>query len=205
MSSQVKSHERVNQKQRTRAELLRAARELAEKGGQPGVAEAADHAGISRATAYRYFSNADDMLREALLDAVATGISLDIPGSIQRPESAEERVREVIRQVFRMVEENETMFRALLASSATGKSAVKRGARRMGWLTEALQPLENRISKQDFRNLTLALSLVTGVETFVVFKDICGLNTKQAEDAALWTGKTLLAGVLASLEGDKGR
>ena len=63
MSSQVKSHERVNQKQRTRAELLRAARELAEKGGQPGVAEAADHAGISRATAYRYFSNADDMLR----------------------------------------------------------------------------------------------------------------------------------------------
>ncbi|MCD2173219.1 TetR/AcrR family transcriptional regulator [Rhizobium sp. C4] len=198
MSSQEKSFERINQKQRTRGELLRAARALSEKGGQPTVAEAADHAGISRATAYRYFSNPDDMMREALLDAVASGISMDITGGALELNTAEERVAEVIKQVAAMVASNEPMFRSFLASSATGKSPVKRGGRRIAWLTEALQPLEGELTKSQMRNLMAALSLLTGIETFIVFKDICGMNNKQIEETALWTAKVLLAGVRAS-------
>ena len=144
MSGQEKSFERVNQKRRTRSELLRAARALSEKGGQPTVAEAADHAGISRATAYRYFSSPEDMLREALLDAVASGITLELPDGTLDRETAEERVAAVVKQVLAMVAVNEPMFRSLLASSATGKSPVKRGGRRVAWLTEALKPLEAR-------------------------------------------------------------
>ena len=66
MSGQDKSFERINQKRRTRAELLRAARQLTEDGHQPSVAEVADHAGISRATAYRYFSKPEELIREVL-------------------------------------------------------------------------------------------------------------------------------------------
>ena len=42
MDSQEKKFERVNQKRRTRTELLRAARQIIEKGGHPSVAEVAD-------------------------------------------------------------------------------------------------------------------------------------------------------------------
>jgi AcrR family transcriptional regulator len=198
MSGQEKSFERVNQKRRTRSELLRGARELAEKGGLPSVAEAADHAGISRATAYRYFSNSEDMLREALLDAVASGILRDLPMADMKQEAVEDRVAEVVRQVLSMVAANEPMFRSLLASSATGKNPAKRGARRVEWLMEALRPLEATLPKPVMRNLTLALSLLTGIETVVVFKDVCGLSDKQVEETALWTARMILAGVMVA-------
>src|SRR5918999_5127246 len=56
---------RTNQKARTRAALLDAARELLAEGVNPTVEQAADRAAISRTTAYRYFAN-----RRALLTAV---------------------------------------------------------------------------------------------------------------------------------------
>ena len=43
------------------------------------MAEVADAAGISRATAYRYFSKPGEMVREALLDAVADAIQTTLP------------------------------------------------------------------------------------------------------------------------------
>ena len=46
---------RVNQKARTRAAIVDAAQALRSASGRPTVAEAADAAKVSRATAYRYF------------------------------------------------------------------------------------------------------------------------------------------------------
>jgi AcrR family transcriptional regulator len=46
---------RVNQKRRTRAAIVAAAIELVEQGQSPTVAEVADAALVSRATAYRFF------------------------------------------------------------------------------------------------------------------------------------------------------
>jgi AcrR family transcriptional regulator len=196
MSSQVKSFERINQKRRTRAELLRAARELAEGGRQPSVAEVADHAGISRATAYRYFSAPEEMIREAVLDAVATTISIDPPLPGAGPEAVGAQLQLLIGRIFDMVTDNEAMFRALLASTVTGDSTVKRGARRITWLTEALEPLRAHLSPGDFQRLICGLSLLTGIETLVVLKDVCGLNAQEARETALWTAKTMLAGLL---------
>lgn len=199
MQRQEKSFERVNQKKRTRAELLRAARELTEQGLQPSVAEVADHAGISRATAYRYFSRPEDLIREAALDGVARGIHVEISKDAgEGPIAAEERLVDVVAQVFDMVEANEPMFRALLAGSATGKGATKRGGRRLGWLSEALEPVRGDLSPKEFRRLVHALGLTTGIETFVVFKDICELDVDEARETTLWTARMLLAGVLAS-------
>lgn len=197
MSSQEKSFERINQKRRTRAELLRAARELTETGAQPSVAEVADHAGISRATAYRYFSTPDDMIREAVLDAVATTIRIEPPAADAPAQTVDERLQLLVGRVFDMVRDNETMFRALLASTVTGRSKVKRGARRIAWLTDALEPLRPQLPPEEFQRLVYGLSLMTGIETLVVFKDVCGLEGAAAQDMTLWAAKTLLAGVLA--------
>ena len=48
---------RANQKGRTRAALVTAARDMVARGVTPSVGDAADAASISRATAYRYFPN----------------------------------------------------------------------------------------------------------------------------------------------------
>ena len=196
MSSQEKSFERTNQKLRTRAELLRAASELAEKGLQPTVAEVADHAGISRATAYRYFSRPEDLLREAVLDAIATAIKPHTDRLTGSAKAMPEALEDLVRQIFAMVDGNEVMFRTFLASSVTGKDGQKRGGRRLTWLREVLQPLEGRVSKVEFERLICSLSLLTGVETHVVLKDVCGLDSQKAEDVALWAARTLLAGVM---------
>jgi AcrR family transcriptional regulator len=195
MSSQEKSFERVNQKQRTRAELLRAAGELAEKGLQPSVADVADHAGISRATAYRYFSKPENMLREAALDAIARAIQPHVDRLAKDSKDAPNAVEHLVKQVFDMVSENEAMFRTFLANSVTGND-VKRGGRRLTWLSDVLAPLKDRIAKPDYDRLLYSLSLLTGIETLVVLKDVCGLDSKKAEDVTLWAAKTLLAGVL---------
>lgn len=201
MSSQEKSFERINQKRRTRAELLRAARELTERGAQPSVAEVADHAGISRATAYRYFSKPEEMIREAVLDAVATSIRIEPVASGEGPEAVGRQLQILVGRIFDMVHENEPMFRALLASTVTGDSKVKRGARRIGWLTEALEPLRAQLAPADFQRLIYALSLLTGIETLVVLEDVCGLDAQEARETALWASKTMLAGLMGDAGG----
>lgn len=199
MSSQVKTFERINQKRRTRAELLRAARELSVRGSQPSVAEVADHAGISRATAYRYFSTPEEMIREAVLDAIADTIQIKPLDPDTPAVDVGRQVELLVGRVFDMVDENETMFRALLASNVTGDGKNKRGARRVGWLTDVLEPLRRRLPASEFQKLIYALSLLTGVETVVVLKDVCGLEGPEARDMAIWTARVILSGLLSDL------
>src|SRR5687767_4797043 len=55
---------RANQKERTRSAVVAAATQLLRQGAQPTVAEAAELAKVSRATAYRYFPTQEAMLVE---------------------------------------------------------------------------------------------------------------------------------------------
>lgn len=201
MIGQEKSHERVNQKRRTRAELLRAAREMTEKGLQPSVAEVADHAGISRATAYRYFSAPDELMREAALDGVAREIGRLTPDEPDENASVEDRVAALAGQVFDMVSSHETTFRLFLSNSITAGKDNKRGARRIGWLESALAPLQADLKPAEFRRLVEGLSLTLGIETIIVFKDVCEMSNAQAREATIWSARMLLKGVLAERAG----
>ncbi|MFC5760805.1 MULTISPECIES: TetR/AcrR family transcriptional regulator [unclassified Rhizobium] len=197
MDSQEKKFERVNQKRRTRTELLRAARKIIEKGGHPSVAEVADLAGISRATAYRYFSTPDEIIREAVLDGVADVIKVAPAPDNAGAATVADRLDRLVADVFQMVLGNESVFRALLGSSAVGDSQVRRGGRRIDWLKQAMAPLEGEIPPKEFKRLVNALSLVMGIESVVVMRDICELEPKEAEKTLRWAARTLLAGALA--------
>ena len=59
---------RTSQKARTRRDLLAAARRVLDRGQTFSVNAVADEAAISRATAYRYFSDPDALMLEAVLD-----------------------------------------------------------------------------------------------------------------------------------------
>jgi AcrR family transcriptional regulator len=199
MNSQDRSFERVNQKRRTRGELVRAARELIERGQQPSVAEVADHANISRATAYRYFSAPEELIREAVLDAVANTINVAPLPAGAGARQVEKGLDKLVVDVFSMVVANEGVFRTLLASHPSN-SPSRRGGRRVTWLTEALAPLDARLPPLHMKRLVHALSLLTGIEALVVMRDVCELSPKEGEKVLRWAAQTLLSGALIETE-----
>src|SRR3954471_22991017 len=94
---------RTRQKARTRRALVEAARELLAAGSNPTVEQAADRAGVARATAYRYFPNQSDLL-------VATYPELDAPSLLEDPArraGPAGRLDEVARSLTRQMIEHE--------------------------------------------------------------------------------------------------
>src|SRR5690242_18637912 len=89
---------RSRQKQRTKAALVAAARELVGEGVSPTVEDAAARAGISRTTAYRYFPSQRALLGEAHPETLATSLLPDDP-----PDDPAERLRLVMRAHMRLL------------------------------------------------------------------------------------------------------
>ena len=82
---------RTTQKARTRAALIDAARRLLAASRTPSVEDAAEAAGVSRATAYRYFPNRRALLVAAHPEVEAT----DLLGE-DAPQDARERLDRTI-------------------------------------------------------------------------------------------------------------
>src|SRR5690349_6569801 len=133
---------RLNQKQRTRTALVQAAAELLRAGRQPGVAEAADAAQVSRATAYRYFPTQQALHHEvARIAPVIEPVERELQGSAGREPEA--RLLALLDSFGRVAAEQEVAMRgALRVYQETWLEARRRGAavpsvregRRMRWL-----------------------------------------------------------------------
>jgi hypothetical protein len=67
-----------------------------------------------------------------------------------------------------------------------------RGGGRVRWIEKALTPVRGRLEEQDFRRLVAALSLCMGTEALVVLRDVCALESSEAQEVLLWTARTLL-------------
>ncbi|MFG1423303.1 TetR/AcrR family transcriptional regulator [Roseixanthobacter liquoris] len=191
------SSERLAQKQRTRAALLGAARRLLAEGRTPTVGEAADAADISRATAYRYFSTAEALAQEALLDAIAEEVDGVMLDAGLRALAPARQAEEVVVSVLAMVLRHEALFRTYLALAAAGQG-TSRGGRRVRWISEALAGIAPSMPPQAFTRLINALSLLAGIETLVVLKDICGLDPTEIEGTVRWMARTLVVGSLGA-------
>ncbi len=72
---------RARQKQRTRDQLIAAARELITTGDTPRIEDAAEAAGISRTTAYRYFTSQTELLAAAYPETTLSTALPDPPPS----------------------------------------------------------------------------------------------------------------------------
>ncbi len=194
---------RINQKRRTRAAVLEAARHLLHKGQMPSVAEAADAARVSRATAYRYFPTQEYLLSEAALESAKADIDHLLEMSAPSADPAV-RLDTVVQALQQVTLENEAAFRTLLQlsleSHATGgqnREAAEgrlRGGRRIGWIEEALAPLSNSFEKDPatLKRLVAALSLCMGIEALIVLQDVCGLEAAEAVDVSRWAAQALL-------------
>src|SRR5262245_29500054 len=100
---------RVKQKQRTRTALVGAALELLRKGKAPTVAEVAEAALVSTATADRYFPNAQSLWR-AVLDAAGDPSSAEVFQGVENA-PAEARVAAMIRSVGWRMFDDEGLWR----------------------------------------------------------------------------------------------
>lgn len=200
---------RANQKARTRSALLQAAAELVAEGRQPSMAEAADRALVSIATAYRYFSSAEDLWWEASLSALAATLS----EADQRVEAAgsdpEARLEALIRAVqFRMLDDQVPYRRITLtaqeqwfrqADAPDGERVPIRQGRRNEQIRVTIAPLRGQLPRKDFDRLARALGLIIGSEALISLTDAVGLDVPTAKTTFLDAGRWLLAGALAEL------
>jgi AcrR family transcriptional regulator len=184
---------RTRQKSRTRHALVEATRRLLAGGRAPTVEEAAGEAGISRATAYRYFPNQRALLVAAYPELVSDSL---LPGDA--PTGLEERldlaVGELVARVLEHEAELRTMLRLALeeAPADQGRMALRQG-RAVRWLEEALAGVLPEIGPSAFRRLVLAIRSATGIEALVWLTDVAGLTRDEAGDLMRWSARALLA------------
>jgi AcrR family transcriptional regulator len=192
----------VNQKRRTRAAIVAAARAILDRGDTPTVAQVAQEARMTRTTVYRYFPNQEALLVEL---SITVGLDEEFAELLARPlgrATPQSRLLEVVDALNRYVAANEKLFRTAqrhyldtwLAAERTGERAevqVREG-RRLRWISASLAPLHDTEPGADLRRLAAALCLVTGGEAYTVLRDVCGLQADQAIGVAHWAAQALL-------------
>lgn len=170
--------ERTNQKQRTRDAILDGARQLMSRGEPVTVAAAAAEHGISRATAYRYFSDPQALALEAGLATLVPPYEEVIAGTTE----LRARLAAITAAMIRLTLENEAAFRQYLSHAVTATDGSgSRGARRVGYMKRALSELPHDLSSVQAADLVAALSTVAGVEGLVALTDVAGRDTAAAE------------------------
>ena len=116
MSMSYESTGRTRQKERTRTALVDAARAILREGAVPTVERAADRAGISRTTAYRYFTNRRALLLANYPEFGASSLLGDAP-----PADPVERLELVAQRFTSQLIEHEPELRAQLRISLDGR------------------------------------------------------------------------------------
>jgi hypothetical protein len=202
--------DRSNQRARTRAAILNAAVAMLRQGRQPTVAEAAEAAGVHRATAHRYFPTPQSLLADATLAVndprpadVYRGVSADDPVALM-----DAGVRAVSDYMFR----EEALFRSIVQVTIEGWFAQQaargmrrepvRETRRFGWIDRALAPVAASLPAASLRRLRCALALVFGAEALIVTRDVARLDPGEATEVMRWAAATLIRGALAQVAPD---
>lgn len=195
--TEIEKTGRWKQRRRTREDLLHACARLLKQGRRPTLEEVADEAQVSRATAYRYFPNAEALLVEAAVDVVVPDPQALFAGEasldpIVRLDMAEAALHDVIAA-------NEVPLRLMLANALERRAKGEdeggvpvRQDRRTPLLQAALAPAKAQFKPADLEKLTAALALVIGTESMVVFRDVLHLDDGQAQRVRRWAIRALV-------------
>jgi AcrR family transcriptional regulator len=182
--------------------LLDTAMELMQRGMIPSVSAVAEAAGVSRATAYRYFPTQASMIQSAVGEALGPILAWK-SGSAD----AEERTAELVGFAYPRIEAYEATHRATVllsldqwtrrhAGTLGDEAQIRRGHRKK-LLSDAVAPLKGGLSKPAFDRLLQSLSLVFGTEALIVLKDIWGLDGEGARRVAVWAANALVRAAAA--------
>jgi AcrR family transcriptional regulator len=189
-----------NTQRRTRTALVEAARGLVAEGRTPTVEEAAQHAAVSRTTAYRYFPNRTALLVAAHPEVGQTSLLDEDP-----PSDPADRLDAVIDRFVGQLLEAETQQRTMLRVSLdpdvdeeARRALPLRQGRGIGWFTEALEPLRGRLTDDEIHRLALAIRSAVGIEALVWLRDVAGLPREDAARLMRWSARSLLHAALTA-------
>ncbi len=192
MSDDYLKKGRVNQKSETRSKILKSAQHFLNNGYDINLEDVAKHSGISRATIYRYFSNVDVLSAEAGLD-----VNTLSPETIYADLDCDtffDKVLDIQEYYNNLTIDNEQLFRKYLSAVLGSQpSSIKRGARRKKTLQLVLA--DTSFSKKEREDLSNLLTVLMGVEPFIVTKDVCGLNNDESKDLLRWGIRLILKGL----------
>ena len=186
--------------------LLDTAMQLISANGHiPSVAEVAVRSAVSRATAYRYFPT-----RSALITAVIDASLGPVRAIASDDASGRERVRELFVRTFPRFTEFEPQLRAA-AQLSLEQGALERAGlleeepyrrgHRIRILEHAIAPLAPQMPATVRDRLHRALSIVYGIEPYIILKDIWGLPDREVERIALWMADALIDAALRDGQG----
>lgn len=199
---------RVNQKARTRAAILQAAIEILRDGREPTVPEAAERARVSPATAYRYFTSAEDLQNEASAELMAFVASRDEVGTAIEAsgDDVHARLEALVRTLgWRMLTDQAPFRQQAKAGherwfaqhqSNTEPTDVRVG-RRNQFIRQVVAPVADRLDPVDHERLLAALAVGFGTEAVTSLVDVARLSPEAAIEVMATTCRWILDGALA--------
>lgn len=187
---------------RMRKILLDAAQRLMAQGLTPSVAELAEHAQVSRATAYRYFPSQSALIAAVVDESLGPILAWDSTA----PDAAT-RVDELLRFAYPRLQAHEASLRAAIQASLQQHAEASAGragnqprlvrGHRIDILKRAIAPLAGTLTPAQQDRVAQALSLVYGTEVFLVLKDIWGLDQTEVTEVARWTASAIIRQALS--------
>jgi AcrR family transcriptional regulator len=162
------------------------------QGRRPTLEEVAEEAFVSRATAYRYFPNADALLLEASFDVAIPGPDELFRDGPQGDDPAA-RLDRVDAALHDATVANEASLRMMLSQSVLraldsggdGATPVRQD-RRTPLIEAALEPARGRFEPAALDRLAKAVALLVGPEAIVVAKDVLQLDDAETRQVKRW-------------------
>jgi len=180
--------------------LLDEAVHLVRRGRIPSVAEVAQSAGVSRATAYRYFPSRSKLVSAVIAEALAP-----VRRAVPQQGDPKQRLHELLDRTYSRFKEYEPHMRAALqlalehqsleAAGLLEEEPFRRG-QRTEILATTLAPLKKKLSRKTYEKLLHALSVVYGIEAMVILKDLCGASDRETEAVVRWMMDALVDAAL---------
>lgn len=185
---------RDNQRRRTLRAIVEAAQGLRSEGSTPTLTDIAERAGVSRATAYRYFSSAE----AAIAAAMFTGELPDIEKILAKHDRAPDIADAAARALNGMFLGDELSLHAMMKGFMTlwieqqGDGPPPRPSRRFDLIDPLLDHVQPPLDRALRRRLRAALAMVIGTEAVITLRDVAEQSAEQALDSSAWAARVLV-------------
>jgi len=190
-------------KARTLRLLREAAQELLRTGGPLTVPAVAELAGVSRATAYRYFPNNDSVVLHATMSLADDPLTDTdwAPRGAASPAELGARAADLVRAMAAWAFVHETELRTLLRLSLEPERAnvkPRRGLTNRGrWIAALLEGLPGDVEPAARDRLAAALIPLFGADAVVWTTDLADLPRDEAIELLVWMAQVLIAATVA--------
>lgn len=192
---------RVNQRLRTRQALIDAAVAMRDEGHNPTVAQVAERARVSRATAYRYFPSMEALISETAADREMQPLErLWRPGDdpVKGIGLAANALNTLLLDDEIGLHVMERSFMTVWLESESHEPL--RPGRRMSYIEPIVDSLKDELTPRARKRLKQALSIVMGTEALIAVRDISRASIEESLDAAAWAARALVRQALAEAE-----